>query len=1552
ILVATAIVDVAAWAPQLKFYGSDNATCLTDGSAWKHVRESSVYQPGFCWVLLLLLAPLGLYVAALGLFYMLLAELSPKRAKCPRHVAQRLVMQVASSVLCHAIKQCMQLAVQKLTWYHSVQAQEARWQPPSRMVERAPGGDDSPDEFFDALGPSEGDDDGADHPSHQYVQDSSEDLAPELLSSGSSEAIATRVAQAVSNALHLTEGRALALIPSDWQQMRNVTLCMRAMTRGECFHPHTVHVSDDFGALPAAPEGPTVPGPAPARTACPRARMTIEEVDEAIADLELSAMIDTLEEEEATNPAITEETEADLASNEASAGMEAWLKQVGPSGVTEVLPESRAARRDRWSHLSEEALANEMLDMELGALVSSLEEPMDEATLNEVAADMLLNPMPDTAPPASSSASSGSTPAPVLLPLAHAYTRSGILGFLLWLNKDGRSKVNTATLPDHHRDNPIGRQSGSVPFSGQSTEQIEILVAKLGTTEGCYIGPSLARDCGAQPQLPQGGLMDTRNQEVQALAAEAQAGVVERVQELSGRSPGICGPVALEQHIAQQNQAELQAKKAGVIQAPFVPEHGARHRHQDNDLHTFAGSSSNPRILMLSYLQDGSGYGKLFLLWMPDVYNRVSPWNPPLPDCRRHKTIKVLEAVQAENIYAASKRFAPKQARRRLQLRTKEGHLLSHEQEFLRIRDYFTCLYKGPSTPPVMLTHTVCFEETEVQMALGRLAAGKAMPQHSAPAAIWRKCSVQVASRLCQQLNASLVTGSNLLPLNWSISDMALIPKPGKAMTSPEQLRPISLLPMPAKALGLEERHVQVSIDKTVAIVELQGPGAAKCLERYLVSRPNHEGRYFKFVIAGEPRYVKVVPQHTYLGVIIGYKKPEQETAKHRRDLATGAFRRLKKILTCRDVPLKLRLTSLAGWVLQIHLRVFNRPLIDAYVPVPMDVDKAKRQLEEATQELELLESLTPAGDIKAGAPPTLLSAFQTARPSPLDKDKDKDKGTKEHPPQPKYHKGDAKGDQGRKGKDRGQGQNQWQRTGGGASNSSWRNPRGMGAQGSRDPWSEEELVKDNVEEFRAAMKLLSTVMLRHEDQLAIQKQDTSYVVFIQTGFPDSLAVSTHRVAQTWHSMKTAIPEKLEAPMRVLLFQHFIKTVLSKLELMMQTPSSKSMAVNMGLLAENEEDLMGMKWDQAANRHVPDSNIPTVKAKAAMQLLQKVLTLCPHPLVISRYHATRKLAQEYQGATLTMLLQVGYRTTEADEVWQALGGRDLSLQGRHAAECLGEKAGVADMVKRLQLTNGGNFCYCNAVIKGLLYAMAFRGGLERFFNGGMLQLLRGILQRSGATHLWRHPFWVAMMSGWRQPSRQHDGAEFMQFFLMKQSSAAVHIQVHWQAKEQRENLWRCVDGGSSAPLLVVPPADATADESQGLHGYSMQELIDHWHMQETLHASVSTPQLLALQIGRFDCNQQDVCAIKRRFAVIPNQTVTFPVFGDNDEVLRSTYVFRSAIVHKGRTPDSGHYFTLLFEDSQIWYADDGVPAVLLTEGEACQHYRDVYLLLYTLQDDH
>ena len=720
--------------------------------------------------------------------------------------------------------------------------------------------------------------------------------------------------------------------------------------------------------------------------------------------------------------------------------------------------------------------------------------------------------------------------------------------------------------------------------------------------------------------------------------------------------PGVCGPVPVVQNIAQQDQAELQAifrtysccalnswtgtgaqartfipptgdqasqgtridfviargdlvdneaKKAGVISAPFVPTSGARHRpvqakirlptlpkpgnhpppgrqpaqvcKQLRDPQVEAGVAMHLSALLDQSAPEEDLDGILLKGWemtryeFPDQHRRrdVAPQQGPavrhciqhmwqiraslrrnqsnvdgegdLPslasiwrawiqvarlqacarqlrrDCRRHKTLKIFEAVQADNIYAAAKKFAPRQARRRLQLRTKEGQLMSHEQEFQCIKTYFTELYHGPHPQRITLSQAVQFEPEEVRVAILKLAAGKAMPQQSAPAALWRKSVDQVASRLCLQLNNCLKPGCSSLPERWSTSDMTLIPKPGKAMTSPEQLRPISLLPMPAKALGsmiaerlhehayrylqgipqyaymkgrhlgmaldrvashcisirrllqdqantlharrsgrraaqvcggcmlsldlskaydhvpwddlakalrdaevptrlvelilllhqqaririshhdqsellrmfrglrqgcslapalwtiysgwllkglhatgdvdipasntsyaddfhfcwqvlqasdmersyramrtvlqgLEERHVQVSLDKTVAIIDLQGPGAKKCLDRYLVRRPRHEGLFLKFMIAGEARYVKVKPSHTYLGVSISYKKPEQETAKLRLDLAMGTFRRLKKILTCRDVPLKLRLQLWQGTVLPTML--------------------------------------------------------------------------------------------------------------------------------------------------------------------------------------------------------------------------------------------------------------------------------------------------------------------------------------------------------------------------------------------------------------------------------------------------------------------------------------------------------------------------------------------------------------------------------------------------------------------------------------------------------
>ncbi|CAE7287001.1 hypothetical protein AK812_SmicGene29727 [Symbiodinium microadriaticum] len=58
--------------------------------------------------------------------------------------------------------------------------------------------------------------------------------------------------------------------------------------------------------------------------------------------------------------------------------------------------------------------------------------------------------------------------------------------------------------------------------------------------------------------------------------------------------------------------------------------------------------------------------------------------------CWRKKTQQVAAVVQASNIHQAAKRFAPKNPRRRLQLRDAQRHLQTHEAEFVQITEYYT----------------------------------------------------------------------------------------------------------------------------------------------------------------------------------------------------------------------------------------------------------------------------------------------------------------------------------------------------------------------------------------------------------------------------------------------------------------------------------------------------------------------------------------------------------------------------------------------------------------------------------------------------------------------------------------------------------------------------------------------------------------------------------------------------------------------------------------------------------------------------------------------
>ncbi|CAE7037401.1 PEX19-1 [Symbiodinium microadriaticum] len=187
-----------------------------------------------------------------------------------------------------------------------------------------------------------------------------------------------------------------------------------------------------------------------------------------------------------------------------------------------------------------------------------------------------------------------------------------------------------------------------------------------------------------------------------------------------------------------------------------------------------------------------------------------------------------------------------------------------------------------------------------------------------------------------------------------------------------------------------------------------------------------------------------------------------------------------------------------------------------------------------------------------------------------------------------KYHKGGPKG---APGKGRGNGGQQRAPSG-----NSWRvaaTNQGVHTQQPRKvpdnyPWREDELIDVDPTQMKAIVKMLTTIVIRHENQHAIARQDTAFVLFVRTDAPDSLAKSTYILAQQWHETKAKTPEQLRHPMRVILFQRVIKVTMEKFEMMVASPSSRSTAVSLDWMSTDEQMVHGLKWDSEARKHVKE----------------------------------------------------------------------------------------------------------------------------------------------------------------------------------------------------------------------------------------------------------------------------------------------------------------------------------------------------------------------------
>ena len=262
-------------------------------------------------------------------------------------------------------------------------------------------------------------------------------------------------------------------------------------------------------------------------------------------------------------------------------------------------------------------------------------------------------------------------------------------------------------------------------------------------------------------------------------------------------------------------------------------------------------------------------------------------------------------------------------------------------------------------------------------------------------------------------------------------------------------------------------------------------------------------------------------------------------------------------------------------------------------------------------------------------------------------------------------------------------------------------------------------------------------------------------------------------------------------------------------------------------------------------------------------------------------------------------------------------------------QSMGMITGAASGLRKLlqiSLHNDSNLCYLNSTAIAATWTIL----QARLHDQGDIHLapaLRLLCNRDESTlhrpiKLLSQLPWTVLLQGWRDIHRQHDAPELVTHILPR--LRVNHPDARWEARVSTERGMRIQDTGRMhSPLLMFPhPGDALF----------LQRVIDQWHLQAAVHALVSPPQILCIQLQRFTGERGHLVRNVRPLQDC-HHIVHVPVFlsADATTVQPARYKVTAVQLHFGPSPDTGHYRAILrgqkaFGSMQTWITDDNCSA--------------------------
>ncbi|CAE7948731.1 unnamed protein product [Symbiodinium sp. KB8] len=515
------------------------------------------------------------------------------------------------------------------------------------------------------------------------------------------------------------------------------------------------------------------------------------------------------------------------------------------------------------------------------------------------------------------------------------------------------------------------------------------------------------------------------------------------------------------------------------------------------------------------------------------------------------------------------------------------------------------------------------------------------------------------------------------------------------------------------------------------------GPLAGSTLRPHVKKVPG-KGKHLRIPLQTEAVFhaqtcmlLPMVAQHTYLGAKLSYSSPEALTLKERMKLSWTAFGRLLPALRSAGLTLGQRVQLWQTCVFTSLLHSLDSVglvpglMTEAESPViSPDTAAAMRQgLLTPEGQAKLLQgmmqgswesnplglNLNPDGTHPSTAAPSTASSanppFETEEGDDMDTTQHNKRAAPENPGLP-WNTQAEQSQTGKGGKfPRQESKRNTRDYGGGWSRDHRRSPgqrRQQWTLGENDTRAAKDVTDKKILNLCTA---LTNLVLRHEDQMSINRSQSNYVMFCQSKGMLTVVPEFIKAIQAWKEAKEKQPETITLPMRAFLLKLWLELLTKRFEACLANDTSKAQAAEM-LVLDSNGMVPYLQWDQQAKEMKVKKDREPMRPEQVLEMLTRMQALALQPLAVMRFHAIHKLGWQMSSEVVPMMLEIGGRTQEANRLWEDFGRLSHSGATRCVATSLRpDKMGrsapdtAAEAIRRhvrtLRLRNPSNHCYAN-----------------------------------------------------------------------------------------------------------------------------------------------------------------------------------------------------------------------------------------------------------------